>query len=64
MNDFFEITVFDDGNKRFATYANIWQLHTSCFSLPEGKICLKNVEDNRVIIESISAWKVLLINKK
>jgi hypothetical protein len=57
----YQINVFDDGNSQYTMYANNWILCSPLFCLPAGKVCLQNVDDESIIIESISCWKVAKI---
>ena len=51
-----KIRVFDDGKERFKQYANKWYV---IGTNNRGKIKLKNIENNKLIINSISDWKVI-----
>jgi hypothetical protein len=55
MNKIVEIIVFDDGNDEFKEYENIWKITKEMFN--GGKVELTNMENNRIKIKSISAWK-------
>ena len=55
MNKIVEIIVFDDGNDEFKGYENIWKITKEMFN--GGKVELTNVENNKIKIKSISAWK-------
>lgn len=55
MNKIVEIIVFDDGNDEFKEYENIWKITKEMFN--GGKVELTNMENNRIKINSISAWK-------
>ena len=55
MNKIVEIIVFDDGNDEFKEYENIWKITKEMFN--GGKIELTNMENNKIKINSISAWK-------
>ena len=55
MNKIVEIIVFDDGNDEFKGYENKWKITKEMFN--GGKVELTNVENNKIKIKSISAWK-------
>ncbi len=55
MNKIVEIIVFDDGNDEFKEYENIWKITKEMFN--GGKVELTNMENNKIKINSISAWK-------
>tara|TARA_Y100001978_G_C23428529_1_gene307220 strand:+ start:164 stop:367 length:204 start_codon:yes stop_codon:yes gene_type:complete len=55
MNKIVEIIVFDDGNDEFKGYENIWKITKEMFN--GGKVELTNMENNKIKINSISAWK-------
>ena len=55
MNKIVEIIVFDDGNDEFKGYENRWKITKEMFN--GGKVELTNVENNKIKIKSISAWK-------
>lgn len=50
----YSIRVFDDGNERYAGYANVWQKYGEW----RGKVALVNKVDRSIKIESISEWKL------
>ena len=55
-----KINVFDDGNPDLKDiYENIWLI---IGTNNRGKIRLQNIIDNEVILSSISAWKVELLD--
>ena len=54
---YYKIWVFDDGNKKYESYENVWEM----YKLHLGKISLRNVKDSTVEIKSISLWKCHLI---
>ncbi len=54
-----EIHTFDDGNQCYKNYSNKWIIEDMMYN--GGKSKLKNVEDQYIIIRSISSWKVKLI---
>lgn len=55
-----KINVFDDGNQDLKnSYENIWLI---IGTNNRGKIRLQNIIDNEVILSSISAWKVELLD--
>ena len=55
MNKIVEIIVFDDGNDEFKEYENIWKITKEMFN--GGKVELTNMENRKIKIKSISAWK-------
>ena len=55
MNKIVEIIVFDDGNDEFKGYENRWKITKEMFN--GGKVELTNVENKKIKINSISAWK-------
>ena len=55
MNKIVEIIVFDDGNDEFKEFENIWKITKEMFN--GGKVELTNMENNKIKINSISAWK-------
>ena len=55
MNKIVEIIVFDDGNDEFKGYENIWKITKEMFN--GGKVELTNMENRKIKIKSISAWK-------
>ena len=55
MNKIVEIIVFDDGNDEFKEYENIWKITKEMFN--GGKVELTNMENRKIKINSISAWK-------
>jgi hypothetical protein len=59
MSATYAIQVFDDGNQQYENISNIW--HITDTVKRGGKLILKNVEDPSIIINTISAWKVLKI---
>jgi len=59
INDIVEIRTYDDGNQRFQHYTNKWKIIEKMYN--GGKLKLMNCEQNEIIINSISAWKVYLI---
>ena len=59
MSATYAIQVFDDGNQEYEQISNIW--HITDTVKRGGKLILKNVEDPSIIINTISAWKVLKI---
>ena len=60
MNKIVEIIVFDDGNDEFKGYENRWKITKEMFN--GGKVELTNVENNKIKIKSISAWKTRKIS--
>tara|TARA_Y100000996_G_C22344277_1_gene570020 strand:- start:54 stop:254 length:201 start_codon:yes stop_codon:yes gene_type:complete len=60
MNKIVEIIVFDDGNDEFKEYENIWKITKEMFN--GGKVELTNMENNKIKINSISAWKTRKIS--
>ncbi len=55
MNKIVEIIVFDDGNDEFKEYENKWKITKEMFN--GGKVELTNMENKKIKINSISAWK-------
>ena len=53
-----KIIVFDDGRNKFKAYQNKWVVIDKKFN--GGKLVLKNTKHEKVIINSISAWKTEL----
>jgi hypothetical protein len=51
-----KITVFDDGNQIYKYMPNAWIIINSQFN--GQKVRLKNKIDEKVIINSISSWKL------
>ena len=51
-----KITVFDDGNQLYKYMPNAWIIIGSQFN--GQKVKLKNKIDEKVIINSISSWKL------
>ena len=51
-----KITVFDDGNQLYKYMPNAWIIIGSQFN--GQKVRLKNKIDEKVIINSISSWKL------
>ena len=51
-----KITVFDDGNQIYKYMPNAWIIIGSQFN--GQKVKLKNKIDEKVIINSISSWKL------
>ena len=55
----YKIMLFDDGRKKYKQYVNKWLLVETKFN--GGKLVLKNAIEEKIIINSISSWKVKLI---
>jgi hypothetical protein len=55
----YSISVFDDGNEKYAGYVNVWQKYGEW----RGKVALLNKVDRSIKIESISAWKLNLCRR-
>tara|TARA_B110000003_G_C16610120_1_gene519099 strand:+ start:1354 stop:1554 length:201 start_codon:yes stop_codon:yes gene_type:complete len=55
MNKIVEIIVFDDGNDEFKDCINRWKITKEMFN--GGKVELTNMENKKIKINSISAWK-------
>mgnify|MGYP001223756781 CR=1 FL=1 len=53
-NEYHVINTFDDGNQKFMNYENKWIL----FARWKGKAALYNLQNPKIIIASISLWKV------
>ena len=60
INSLVEIHTFDDGNKCFTNYTNIWCIKEFMFN--RGKVKLQNNNNKEIVIRSISTWKVKLID--
>ena len=60
MEKIVAIIVFDDGNIEFKDYTNEWKITKEMFN--GGKVELTNMYNNKIKINSISAWKVRLLN--
>jgi hypothetical protein len=60
MNKIVEIIVFDDGNDEFKGYENKWKITKEMFN--GGKVELTNMENKKIKINSISAWKTRKIS--
>ena len=56
INSIIEIHTFDDGNQRFKLYNNKWIIKEFKYNKSKAKLC--NVDDNNIIINSISTWKL------
>lgn len=54
LNEIYYITKFDDGLNNYTIYPNKWII----FGEWKGKISLFNQINPKIIIRSISAWKV------
>jgi hypothetical protein len=59
MTSTYKIQVFDDGNQEYEQISNIWHITDTVKS--GGKLILKNVKDPSIVINTISAWKVVKI---
>ena len=55
----YSIQVFDDGRSEYKDYPNVWRVTGKKFN--GGKLVLQNVSKPEVKIDSISSWKVKLI---
>jgi hypothetical protein len=60
MNKIVEIIVFDDGNDEFKDCVNQWKITKEMFN--GGKVELTNMENKKIKINSISAWKTRKIS--
>jgi len=60
MNKIVEIIVFDDGNDEFKGNENKWKITKEMFN--GGKVELTNMENKKIKIYSISAWKTRKIS--
>ena len=58
--EFVKITVFDDGNKAVPECDNMWIITDTMFN--GGKLRLVNRFNEQQVINSISAWKVQIID--
>ena len=54
----YKISCFDDGREKYKDYPNEWIV----FGKWRGKTALVNAVFNNIIIDSISRWKLQLIN--
>ena len=52
----YSITIFDDGNQKYISYANVWVIIDEMFD--GGKVKLQNALNKNIIISSISKWKI------
>ena len=59
IGDNVEIHTFDDGNQKFSNYKNIWIIEDLMYN--KGKTKLKNRDNIKIIITSISSWKLTII---
>ena len=59
INQIVKINVFDDGRREFEKYINQWKVTKTMFK--GGKIELININDETVKINSISSWKVKVL---
>jgi hypothetical protein len=58
----YRINVFDDGNQKIEnTYENIWLI---IGTNNKGKVRLQNVKDQTFFVDSISMWKVQIIEEE
>ena len=55
----YSIQVFDDGRSEYKDYPNVWRVTGKKFN--GGKLVLQNVSKPEVKIDTISSWKVKLI---
>ncbi len=56
----YEIIVFDDGNEKYKSYVNQWLIISKMFN--GGKVKLQNNINKDIIINSISYWKIIILN--
>lgn len=56
----YKINCFDDGREKYKSYPNKWMI----FGKWRGKTALVNAVFNNIIIDSISTWKIELINQR
>lgn len=54
---YYKIWVFDDGNGKYESYENIWEMYNNL----GGKISLRNVKDPTIELKSISRWKCIIL---
>ena len=54
----YKIILFDDGCQEYKQFTNNWRK----FGKWRGKVALYNIEDQSIIIQSISDWKIQLTN--
>ena len=58
----YQIHVFDDGNQKIEyNYDNIWKIVSTN---NKGKVKLQNFVDTSFFVESISFWKIRIINEE
>jgi len=50
----YEINTFDDGNEKYQQFVNEWLMIGEWL----GKVRLINLENKKIIIHSISRWKI------
>tara|TARA_Y100001970_G_C13521484_1_gene503191 strand:+ start:20 stop:247 length:228 start_codon:yes stop_codon:yes gene_type:complete len=62
IQQFVKITVFDDGNKPVPECDNMWIITDTMFN--GGKLQLVNLYNEQQIINSISSWKVLVVDEE
>lgn len=56
-----KIFMFDDGRQKFQHYPNQWKVTQTMFG--GGKLELTNILQSEIIINSISSWKVMPLEK-
>lgn len=56
INREYTIICFDDGNRKFENNENKWIL----FGRWKGKVALFNKQNPKIVISSISSWKIVL----
>ena len=54
-----KIKVFDDGNQKYQNFKNEWIVIDTMYNYDKFK--LQNIDNKKIIINSISAWKTKLI---
>ena len=56
INQIVKINTFDDGRQEYLKFKNEWRITKTMFN--GGKLELINVKDKYIKINSISSWKV------
>lgn len=56
INQIVKINTFDDGRQEYLKFKNEWRITKTMFN--GGKLELINVKDKNIKINSISSWKV------
>jgi hypothetical protein len=56
INQIVKINTFDDGRREYLKFKNEWRITKTMFN--GGKLELINLKDKNIKINSISSWKV------